>query len=847
MSLKIFKRQQYLIAVLILTLLMIPHVSSSAKKVNSKKDLNVLLLTIDTIRADRVGYCGYDIETPHLDSLARGGAAFLNATCQVPLTLPSHASILTGTNPPYHGIKNNGPYYLDPEMTTLAEILKRKRYSTAAFVGAFPVDSQFGLDQGFDVYDDKYNTPEYLEPHGPQRLAEEVYKSTASWLRKNHDEQFFIWVHFYDPHDPYLPPPPFGEKYKDRPYDGEIAYTDVYVGKLVALLEDIDILQETLVVVVGDHGEDLYEHNEPGHGIFLYDTALKIPMIFSCPGVIPAGIEVDQQVRTIDIMPTILEMIKVNIPKLVQGKNLIPLLEGKKVKEAEESYAETYFPLISNGWSELKALRTEDWKYIQAPKPELYNLKEDPKELNNLFTPENRMAMSLKKRLARLEEEISLPRKSPVKELDEGAREKLMALGYVSGKVPEDTGKKERPDPKDKISIINEISRGVNAFRQDNLDEAEKIFSDVKNQDPQNPLVLRSLGNIYQKRKDWNKAIKVLEEAVKSNNTDLESYHHLAVSYFENDMIDKAVDVAKVVLDLHPNYLKSLLFLASVYKSLKQTKESLSYLEKALKVDPANLEIRLEYAEMLASNKEYQRAIETLNDIIQQEPAFDVAYLSLAALFERTGQLDMAIETLEKARAMNMASSKILTRLAQYLQETNQFERSVEILNLALTEKPEDLEALNYLGINYWHSGQHDKAIDLFNKVISMDKSNASAYNNLGSVYLSMSKYDLAMQQFKEATRLAPLLGGPYNGLGVIYAKEGRRDQAIQNWKKAVELDAKQYDALYNLGVLLTKMDRFEEAIKYLEQFENTAPDFKYAADIEKVKKLIARIKQAIR
>ena len=816
--------------------------SSVTDKVRKQKDLNVLLLTIDTLRADRVGYCGYDIETPHLDFLASGGTAFLNAVCQVPLTLPSHTSILTGTNPPFHGIRNNGEY-VTPEITTLTEVLSENGYTPAAFIGAFPVDSQFGLDQGFERYDDDYNTPEYLQPHGPQRLAEAVFASAAQWLRENHSKKFFIWVHYYDPHDPYFPPSPFDQQYKDRLYDGEIAYTDVYVGKLMALLDETNIIQKTLVVVVGDHGEDLYQHNEPGHGIFLYDTTLKVPLIFSCPGIIPEKNQISQQVRTIDIMPTILDIIKIGIPKFVQGKSLVPLIQGKELNL--EAYAETYFPLITNGWSELKAFRTDEWKYIQAPKPELYNLKDDPGETKNVLASNRRAARDLKKRLEELEKETSRSQKSADKPLSSEAREKLMALGYVAGSIPEDT--RNRPDPKDMVSIIKDISQGLHSFRQGRLDDAERILSEIRKKDPLNPLVLRMLGNTYQKRKEWDKAIEVLEEAVKAHSTDVESYHHLAVSYFERGNIEKAMDIARIVLDLQPNYLQSLLFLASAHKSLKQTQEALDYLERALDVDPSNREIRLEYAETLMRHEDYEKSSEVLNDMIREEPAFELSYLALSTLYEKTKQWDKAIEVLEKAVAADIRNAKILNRLAQFLQKTDQYERSMEILRMAVERNPDDPEALNYQGIYYWHAGQNDKAIDLFNRVISSDKSHASAYNNLGSVYLEMRHIDLARTQFEEAIKHDPTLGGAYNGLGVIYAREGKMEWAVENWKKAVENDDEQFDALFNLGILLTQMNRFEEALKYLEQFVNSAPQNKYAKDKEKVKELIARIKKAIR
>jgi arylsulfatase A-like enzyme/Tfp pilus assembly protein PilF len=816
--------------------------SCLADKVKRQKDLNVLLLTIDTLRADRVGYCGYDIETPHLDSLAFGGAAFLNAVCQVPLTLPSHASILTGTNPPFHGIKNNGEY-VSAEMTTLAEILSENGYVPAAFTGAFPVDSQFGLDQGFELYDDDYSTPEYLQPHGPQRLAEAVFSSAAQWLRENNKKKFFVWMHYYDPHDPYLPPSPFDQKYKDRLYDGEIAYTDVYVGELIALLEESGILNKTLVVLVGDHGEDLYEHNEPGHGIFLYDTTLKVPLIFSCPGIIPGENHISQQVRTIDIMPTILDIIKIDIPKFVQGKSLIPLIQGKKL--SLESYAETYFPLITHGWSELQAIRTDEWKYIQAPKPELYNLKDDPGELKNVLDANGSVAWDLKKRLEDLEKKISLSQKPAAKQLPPEAREKLMALGYVAGSVPDDT--RNRPDPKDMVSIIKNISQGLYCFRQGRLEDAERILSEIRKKDPRNPLVLRMMGNIYQKREEWDKAIEVLEEAVKANSADVESYHLLVISYLGNNDIDKAMDIARIVLDVQPNHLKSLLFLASAHKSLNQTEESLGYLEKALGVDPSNLETRLEYAKTLTGHRDYAKAAVVLNDMIRQEPAFDLSYLALSNLYEKTKQWDKAIEVLENAVAADIKNADIFNKLAQYLQRTGQFERSMKILQMVIQIDPDDKGALNYQGIYYWHSNQYDRAIDLFNRVISLDDRNASAHNNLGSVYLEMNKKDLARTQFEKAIEHDPKLGGPYNGLGVIYAREGKMELAVDNWKKAVENDDEQFDAMFNLGILLTQMNRFKEALKYLEQFVNNAPQNKYAKDKEKVKELIARIKRTVR
>jgi len=356
--------------------------SSSKERVKRKRDLNVLLIIIDTLRADRVGYSGYEIETPHIDFLGLEGARFLNTLCQYPMTLPSHASILTSTFPQYHGIKNNGNYYLGERFTTLAEILKEKGYLTSAFIGAVVLESKFGLAQGFDHYDDTFRTPEHLKIIEAQNLAEDVFQSANSWFERNYQERFFMWVHFYDPHAPYTPPSPYKEKYPEA-YDGEVAYTDFYVGRLIEMLRERDVYGKTLIILTGDHGEGLNEHEEITHGIFLYDTTLKVPLVFHCPGVVPKGRVIEEQVRTVDIMPTILDILGIKIPAGVQGESLIPLIEERR-SEGFDSYAETYFPLLSNGWSPLKAVRTERYKYIQAPQPELYDVLDDPQELRNI-------------------------------------------------------------------------------------------------------------------------------------------------------------------------------------------------------------------------------------------------------------------------------------------------------------------------------------------------------------------------------------------------------------------------------------------------------------------------------
>ncbi|UCC39772.1 MAG: sulfatase-like hydrolase/transferase [Candidatus Aminicenantes bacterium] len=653
-------------------------------KVKKNPDLNVLLITIDTIRADRVGYSGYDIETPNLDLLAYEGARFMNAVCQVPLTLPSHASIFTGTNPNYHQLKGNGPYYLGENFTTLAEIMKAKGFSTSAFVGSYILDSEYGLNQGFDFYDDDFVTPDYSVK---ERLAEDVYNSAAEWLEKNHEKKFFVWVHYFDPHDPYTPPPPFDINYKSRPYEGEIAYTDIYVGKLINLLKEREIYNKTLVIIVGDHGEDLFDHMEPTHGIFLYDTALKVPLIFHSPGAIPGGKKIDNQVRTIDIFPTILDILKIDIPEYCQGASLIPLMRDKKIKAIEESYAETYYPSISYGWSALKSIRTNKWKYIQAPKSELYNLENDPEEKNNLFKENKKIAVGLRDRLKKLEKRISSGLKPSIRELTPEDQEKLRALGYVSGRLPSDIKEKERPDPKDKILLLEHISKGKQALKGGRLDEGEKILIEIMKQDPENAMIHHSLGEIYQKKGEWDKAIKEFQEIIKINPADIDTYYMLAKSYYGKGMIEEAIKTSEAALNMNPKHLKSLLFLASLYKSLNEIDQSLNYLEKAVNVVPSKLEMRLEYAQKLTFAKKHEKAIKEYEYILNKMPDNPMPYNNLGIIYYYKKDFEKAIRYLSKELELHSnPSSYFLLGLASG--ELQRYVEAVKYLEKYLTSAP---------------------------------------------------------------------------------------------------------------------------------------------------------------
>ena len=349
---------------------------------------HLVLVTIDTLRADHLGcYGNRDVETPHLDRLAREGALALDMSVQVPLTRPSHTTILTGLYPAEHGIRDNVSPALGAEVPTLATRLKGAGFETAAFVSSVVLSRQSGLARGFDAFSDRFDVgaddARFLNTI--QRRGDGPTAEAIAWIEKPRASRFFVWLHLYDPHDPYEPPEPFASRYADRPYDGEVAFTDELVGRLEAALDRLGLTAETLLVVTSDHGEGLGDHGEAVHGYFVYESTLAVPLLLRGPGVL-AGTRLAVTARSVDLLPTLTDLLGLATPEgaRLSGRSLAVALRGGASPANEPTYAESLTPLLHFGWSDLRALRDGRWKYIQAPRPELYDLRDDPKEAHDL-------------------------------------------------------------------------------------------------------------------------------------------------------------------------------------------------------------------------------------------------------------------------------------------------------------------------------------------------------------------------------------------------------------------------------------------------------------------------------
>src|SRR5579864_3019636 len=487
----------------------------------TKLSPDVFLVTIDTLRADHIHCYGYDrVETPALDALAKDGIRFTQSFTPSPITNTSHTSILTGLLPSTHGVTDFA-VPLSASHPTWAELLHERGYHTAAFIGAVILDSKTlapGLDRGFDFYD---NFPEH--PHTKSRWGRverrgmDVVQRAESWLDAHPAGPHFVWVHLYDPHDPYEPPAPYSQRYKGRLYDGEIAYADSVLAHFIAYLKTHGWYENALIVVVGDHGEGLGEHGENTHGIFLYDSTTHVPLIVKLPTASVAGKVIDAQVRTTDILPTVLDVVGASVQQHMDGESLKPYFEGGETP-SRIAFGETDYPLRF-GWAPLRSVRTEEHKYIEAPRPEFYNLRTDPGERNNKYEPWNPQVQKSREMLADLR--AKAPSVEPSKGVvGQGTIDELKALGYLgradvgsATSVPEPS---MLPDPKDKIEEQNLLHSAMMAGEDSREADARQSLEKVLQLDSKSPTALRQLGELELKAGEYDRAAQHLKGAMEA-------------------------------------------------------------------------------------------------------------------------------------------------------------------------------------------------------------------------------------------------------------------------------------------------------------------------------------------
>jgi choline-sulfatase len=661
-----------------------------------KSPQNVILITLDTVRADHLGcYGNKNIQTPTLDALGRDGVVFERALSQVPLTWPSHAAILTGMYPFQNGVQDFTGQPLDTRFRSVAQAFKQHGYATGAVVSAFVLDRSWGLARGFDFYDDAF-APEAFVGRDiglVDRRAGESVDRALGWLKKNQARPFFFWLHLYDPHSPYDPPEPFRSQYQDHPYDGEIAYADHELGRLIAWLKQVHLYDSSLIVFLSDHGESLGEHGEHEHGFFVYNATVHIPLMVkpaAGSGIRPG--RAARPVETTAVAPTLLEAAGIHdgMGQQLQSRSLL----DSRAAPDDAAYSETFYPFSSFGWSPLHALETSRYHYIDAPQPELYDLDADPEEKTNLAPQQTATTAVLKEKLrALLANRPYAPDTDSSFRLNPDALDKLRALGYVAYRspVPAEALAAGLPDPKSRLAEFNSILEAEDALQKHNDDQADALLRKVQEQDPNIYVIPFLLGETAVRNEKWAEAADQLQRCLK----------------------------------LNPNFDNAMTGLARALAKLGRADEAKSWLQNAVSINPQNYRAWYESG-LLDSSSDPAAALSAYHKAVAVQPNFYPGQRELGmALFNRKDYI-AAAPHLEKAISLGL----------------------------------EDAHLHNYLGICYSRTNRLDKAVRSYQAALKLDPALAEAHLNLAFALQRMQKTIPAETEYKAACKLDEKLCG---------------------------------------------------------------------------------------
>jgi arylsulfatase A-like enzyme/Tfp pilus assembly protein PilF len=719
-------------------------------------ELNVVVVTLDTLRADRLGCYGFrGVDTPHIDALAAEAVVFEQSTATVPLTFPSHSSIFTGLVPPRHGVRDNGGFFLEDEHTTMAERFEEAGYATGAFIGAWVLDSRWGLDQGFDRYADQFDLSEYkvLSLGTVQKPGDEVMDGALEWLDSVKDERFFAWVHLYDPHTPYEPPEPFASHYPGHAYLGEVAYTDQVVGRLLEWLRTAGVWERTVLVLTADHGESLGEHGESTHAFFIYDSAVAVPLIVRTPW----GDTGRSRVQTsgVDIMPTVLELAGLAPEPGIDGRSLAPFVLDPSLREARVAYAESYFPRYHYGWQHLRAVRDGRHKLIDAPEPELYDTETDPGESRNLYETLGPTAERLRLRLEELAgSEASA---APEQELmDPETLQRLAALGYVGNTVDVDPDA-VLPDPKSKIGLFGLMSEAKAAGQDGRTGEAITKMKRVIEEDPGIVDAHLTLANWRRREGDVDGAIASYQEVLNLQTGNVLALTNLANLYRELGRHEAALEGYRGVLEVDPRNPQTWFHLATLQLDLARVDAAEETFRQALEHNP---DMGASYNSLGAiawSRGDLDEAERLVRRGLELEPEVRKGRFNLARLLEARGDLGEAERLYREELAVYADAGKAHFNLAQLLRERGDRDAYLAQLRLGVEQAPDFGACYFFLAREELGAGRLEEAADLATRGLKVDNVSDVAplgYYVLADVYNRQGRSAESAEAVEKARRL---------------------------------------------------------------------------------------------
>ena len=733
---------------------------------------HIVLISIDTCRADHlqcyeqpapaIASAAWQVSEPHtpnLDALSEEGILFENVVSPAPITLPAHCTMLTGTIPPYHGVHDNGTYYLDDVITTLPEVLRDHGYVTGAITSAFVLDSRYGLDQGFDDYNDRFD-----EPGAVERKGAETTQYACSWLDQHQHEQGFLFLHYFDPHMDYEAPGPWADRFLDHPYSGEIAYTDVCIGEVVKKLKDLGIYDTTLLIVTSDHGEMLGEHGEVTHTYFIYQGALRVPWIIKLPHAVGASpVEVGKTeprrigalVGVVDIAPTICGLLGIEMPDPVQGTDRSGWIWGRPSADAHQpQYCESITPIKYNA-NPLCGLVTSDWKFIHTTRPELYNLQDDAGESRNLVDHDPDQADSMLKQLQELLQ-IESPHKGSDPSLqDEQSVQNLNQLGYISGAAAVHDNlfalDPARGDPKDLITLHDPASQvhghihhkefarareiceklvrqhpGISeghwllakiAIEEGNYAEAADHLTRYLVIKPEDPIGHNRLGRVLWEQGHLDRAVRAYRRGLQLNPLLPEAHGDLGILLVRKGELDEGTGHLRKAVELKTDSDVAHRFLADALSTQQQFEQAAHHYEQAIQINAGNRAAHAGLVRILKSQGRQDEAIEHLREAIEANPDLVTAHQTLGELLQSQGKLVEALKHFRRAMALKPGSIAMMNNVAWVLathpdQEVREAEEALQIAQRAANETGQtNPVVLDTLAAAYANANQYDLAV----------------------------------------------------------------------------------------------------------------------------------------
>jgi arylsulfatase A-like enzyme/Flp pilus assembly protein TadD len=758
---------------------------------------NVLLISIDTLRADHLGAYGFPRPTtPNIDAVAREGVLFKNVHTPVPMTLPAHVSMLTGTLPPTHGLRDNLLNRLPDASLTLAEMLKPRGFTTGAIVSTFVLDRRFGTSQGFDTYDDRFQAVHKIGDLA-ERKGDETTRLARDWLDAHKQQPFFLFVHFYDPHEPYEPPEPFASKWSEHPYEGEVAFADYCVGQVLEKLRQLGLYDDTLIAITGDHGEMLGEHGELNHGFFIYEGALRVPLVMRVPRAPAASRQVDVPVSLIDIAPTIVSLVGAPVPKEVQGVDLSPWLAGHGAAGGGRPlYAETVTPTRYYGATSLLGVIVDGWKYIETTRPELYDLRSDPAEAVNLLEREPARANALGRILVGILAAAGrAPGPAPESvALDEASRQRLAALGYLGrgGDISSRGFDRSKEDAKDLVAFFRKDQRLNKLVEDKKYPEARALCEDMLRQRP-------GFADCH---------LQMSKIAAAEGN------------------LDAALTAAREAVAVGPKNERAHVQLAALLKERGEVDGAIAHLRQALTLDPNAPDTRMLLGRALAEKGRLDEAASLLGTAATAQPESAAAATQMGFVLAKQGKLQEAVLSYRRALALDPSSAEAHAYLGSALASQGQWDEAIEHFDAALKVKPDNAELHDWMGVALRERGKTEEALGHFREGVRLAPGLAVAQYNLGRALKQQGKLDEAVLHYRRALAIDPRLAGAHNSLGSVLGSQGRMGEAVVEFREALRAKPDDAEAHNNLGLALRSMGQRDEALRHFRTALSLRPDW---------------------